>query len=442
MNSAIRTKLAVMMFLQYVIYGAWLPLLGTYIGEEYLKFTPGQQGWVFNAFAIASITGMFFGGQLVDRYFAQEKFLAFSHLIGGLAMLGLIFPTTFWPFFGLMLLHCFFYVPTMSVTNSIAFANIKDAQKDFGFIRVWGTVGWIAVAWPFVFILIDWGRVPSLGESSGLISWLGTALGTLKSGDAMREALTSTFAVSGVASLILAAFSLTLPHTPPPKSATSFAPIEAFKLLRVPAILVLFCVTFLDSLVHYMYFFWTGRYLMLIGLPVNWVTPAMSIGQVAEIATMAGLGLVLKKLGWRTTMILGLLGHVIRFGIYSIGTPETLWLVIVSNIVHGFAYAFFFATVYIFVDENFPKDVRTSAQSLFNLLILGLGPLASNFLSAALGDAFLPQEGAASAAFLAAYHKVFLVPLSLGALATLMLAVFFHPRAKEPVPEEVPVLVS
>jgi hypothetical protein len=197
-------------------------------------------------------------------------------------MLGLIFPTTFWPFFGLMLLHCFFYVPTMSVTNSIAFANIKDAQKDFGFIRVWGTIGWIAVAWPFVFIPIDWAHVPSMNEAGGFIAWIGKALGTLKEGEAMRQALTSTFAISGVASLILAAFSLTLPHTPPPKSASSFAPAEAFKLLKVPAILVLFVVTFIDALVHYQYFFWTSRYLPSIGLPENWVTPAMSIGQIAE----------------------------------------------------------------------------------------------------------------------------------------------------------------
>ena len=90
MNSAIRAKLSVMMLLEYVIYGAWLPLLGLYIAD-YLKFTDDQVGWVFNAFAIASITGMFFGGQLVDRYFAQEKFLAFSHLVGGLAMLGLAY---------------------------------------------------------------------------------------------------------------------------------------------------------------------------------------------------------------------------------------------------------------------------------------------------------------------------------------------------------------
>ncbi len=437
MNSAIRTKLAVMMFLEYVIYGAWLPLLGLYTAD-YLKFTSDQVGWVFNAFAIASITGMFFGGQLVDRYFAQEKFLAFSHLVGGVAMLGLTYQTKFWPFFGLMLLHCFFYVPTMSVTNAIAFANIKDAQKDFGFIRVWGTIGWIAVAWPFVFIQVDWASVPSMDQAGGFVAWLGKALGTLKTGAAMSEALASTFTVAGIASLVLAAFSLALPHTPPPKSATSFAPAEAFKLLKVPAILVLFVVTFIDSLVHYQYFFWTSRYLPSIGLPNNWIAPAMSIGQVAEILTMAGLGLVLKRLGWRTTMILGLLGHVVRFGIYSIGTRDTLWLVILSNVVHGAAYAFFFATVYIFVDENFPKDVRTSAQSLFNLLILGLGPLASNFLSAKLATALLPGEGAEPAAMLAAYHKVFLVPLALGALATLLLALFFHPRARSPYPRRCP----
>ena len=298
MNSSIRFKLSVMMFLEYVIYGAWLPLLGLYMGEKYLKFTPGQQGWVFNAFAIAAITGMFFGGQLVDRYFAQEKFLAFSHLIGGLAMLALAYQKSFWPFFGLMMLHCFFFVPTMSVTNSIAFANITDAQKDFGFIRVWGTVGWIAVAWPFVFIPIDWAE-RTIHRTNGWDSSRGsrTALGTLKEGLARpRRRLPAPLPVSGVASLVLAAFSLTLPHTPPPKTGgSSFAPLGALKLLRVPSILVLFIVTFLDSLVHYSYFFWTSRYLPDIGLAENWITPAMSIGQVAEIATMAGLGLVVLK---------------------------------------------------------------------------------------------------------------------------------------------------
>ncbi len=117
-----------------------------------------------------------FGGQLADRYFEQSKFLAFSHLIGGIAMLGLIYTKTFWPMFFVMLLHCFFYVPTMSVTNAIAFANIKDAQKDFGFIRVWGTIGWIAVSWPFIFIPIDWAKVPSRRRGRGrhFLDWTGS----------------------------------------------------------------------------------------------------------------------------------------------------------------------------------------------------------------------------------------------------------------------------
>lgn len=441
MNSSIRAKLSVMMFLEYVVYGSWLPLLGLYIGNKYLNFTDDQQGWVFNAFAIASLTGMFFGGQLADRYFAQERFLAFSHLIGGLAMIGLAYQKTFWPFFGLMLLHCFFYVPTMSVTNAIAFANIKDAQKDFGFIRVWGTVGWIAASWPLIFIPIDWAKVPSVEQAGGVISWLGTALGTLKTGPAMEAVLATTFTAAGIASLALAAFCLVLPHTPPShKAGSSFAPLVAFKLLAVPAILVLFIVTLLDALVHYSYFYWASRYLSHIGMAENWISPSMCIGQIAEIVTMAILGTVLKRLGWRTTMILGILGHAIRFGIYSIGNHELLWLVILSNIMHGFAYAFFFATVYIYVDENFPKDVRTSAQSLFNLLILGFGPFLSNLLSARLGVFFKTADGAGTESI--NYGQLFLVPMGLALVAAAILAIFFHPKANDPVPEEVPVLVN
>jgi nucleoside transporter len=431
MNSGIRSKLSVMMFLEYVIWGAWLPLLGDYM-TNFLGYDGIQRAWVFNAFAIASLTGMFFGGQLADRYMAQEKFLAISHFLGGLAMFALAFQTQYWPFFLLMLVHCFFYVPTLSVTNAIAFANLKDPQKEFGYVRVWGTIGWIAAAWPLIFIPIDWAKVPSMNETGGVIQWLGAALGTLKEGDALKSAMSGTFIVSGIASMILAAFCLTLPHTPPgKKEGSAFAPLEALKLLSVPAILVLFVVTFLDSLVHYCYFFWTSTFLPAIGLPRNWTAVAMSVGQIAEIATMAYLGFFLKRLGWRTTMILGILGHVVRFGIYAIGSRDTLWLVILSNIVHGFAYAFFFATVYIFVDENFPKDVRTSAQSLFNLLILGLGPFLGNFLWGWLGDLF--KEGDT-----VQWGKLFMVPLIFGLVAAGILAMFFHP-SREVKPEEVPV---
>jgi nucleoside transporter len=463
MNSAIRGRLAIMMFLQYVIWGAWLPLLNLYL-EKYLGFDGDQRAWITNAFAIASLTGWLFGGQLADRYFEQSKFLAFSHLIGGLSMLGLAFlkqivPTPdpappagnfqylFWPMFGLMLLHCFFYVPTLSVTNAIAFANLKDAQKDFGFVRVWGTIGWIAASWPFIFILADWAQIPSLGDV-GFIAWLGKVCGTVKTGPAMEASLSSTFLVAGVVSLVLAAFCLTLPRTPPKQGESSFAPFESFRYLAVPAILVLFVVTFFDSLVHYCYFFWSSPFYSKIGLAENWIAPAMSIGQIAEISTMAFLGFFLKRLGWRLTMILGVLGHVIRFGIYSLGAQhagESTWiaLVILSNVVHGFAYAFFFATVYIFVDENFPTDVRTSAQSLFNLLILGVGPMVGNVLWGKLGDSLTKEVAGPDGVMtkVTDFSTLFLYPLGFGLLAAAILVLFFHPpkavkKATDPVPAE------
>src|SRR5262245_46322375 len=153
MKSPHRAKLFIMMVLEFFIWGAWLPKIFGYLPS--LGFTPGEQSWILNAFPIAAIVGLFFSNQFADRNFAAEKFLAFSQLIAGMAMIGFGFTKAFWPFFGLMLLHCLVYVPTISITNSIAFSNMKDS-KEFGVVRMGGTIGWILAAWPFTFILVDW----------------------------------------------------------------------------------------------------------------------------------------------------------------------------------------------------------------------------------------------------------------------------------------------
>src|SRR4030095_2286964 len=157
MNSQIRFKLFLMMVLEFFIWGAWLPLIFGYLPS--LGFTPAEQSWILNAFTIAAIVGMFFSNQFADRNFSAAKFLAFSHLVGGLAMLGLAFTKEFWPFFGLMLVHCLLYVPTISITNSIAFTKMKDDQQELGIVRMGGTIGWIMAAWPMTFILVDWDKV-------------------------------------------------------------------------------------------------------------------------------------------------------------------------------------------------------------------------------------------------------------------------------------------
>lgn len=450
MNTSTRIKLFVMMVLEFVIWGAWLPLIYGYLPS--LGFTPLQQSWVLNAFPIAAIVGMFFSNQFADRNFAAERFLAFSHFVGGAAILALAFIKTspealdflkqhenaawnplapFWPFFGLMMIHCLLYVPTLSICNSIAFASMKDAQKEFGGIRMGGTIGWVLAAWPFTFILVDWDKVHA-ANPAGLVAWLGTVLSSGLSGEALQQATRSTYIVAGIASFVLAIYSFTLPHTPPKKAGEGavekLAWLEALKLLKKPFVLVLWIVTLVDSFLLYCYFNWTGSFLGTAhaaggpGIPGNWIMPVMSIGQVMEILTMLVLGVTLKRLGWRVTMIIGILGHSARFAIYAF-FPQSPALIVLVQLVHGVCYAFFFATVYIFVDTYFPKDVRASAQGLFNVMIFGLGNIAANLICPWLKQSVYTVGDQTN------YTSLFLVPTAVSVIAALCLAVLFRPPA-------------
>lgn len=425
MGKGTHIKLFVMMLLEFFIWGAWLPLIFGYLPS--LGFSEIQQSLILNAFPFAAILAMFFSNQFADRNFAAEKFLAFSHLVGGLAILGCAFTTSFPVFFALMLVHCVLYVPTISITNSIAFTNMKDATKEFGIVRMGGTIGWILAAWPFTFILVDWEKVKAANPQDA-VAWLGAVLGNGLTGDAMQAGTRWTYIVAGIASLVLAVFSLTLPHTPPKPAAPGEGGstwMQAFGLLSVPYIFVLWLVTFIDAFVHNCFFNWTGQFLGTptaqggVGIPGNWIMPIMSIGQIAEILTMFILGWTLKNLGWRTTMVFGILGHAARFAVFAF-LPEYPWLIVTVNVLHGVCYAFFFATVYIFVDEFLPKDMRSSAQGLFNFMILGVGALVANFACPQIKAMMTTEAGTD-------FKTLFLVPCGAAVLATLALAIFFHP---------------
>ncbi|MFM8283437.1 MAG: MFS transporter [Planctomycetaceae bacterium] len=394
-------KLWLMMVLEFAIWGAWLPLIWGYMGKDGLAFSDAQQAWVGSAFAIASIVGILFSSQFADRTFAAEKFMAVSHLIGGLAILGMYWAKDFPTFFGLMLVHSLLYVPTISVSNSIAFAHLKNAKREFGLVRMGGTIGWILVAWPLYFILQG------------------------KTGADAVAASRNIFLVSGLISLVLAAYSLTLPHTPPRATSldgeNGLASLKAARLLAKPYLLVLFVVTFLDAMIHNGYFLLAGGFLGSdkVGIKPEWIMPVMSIGQVAEIATMAVLGAVLAKFGWKLTMILGILGHAARFAVFAF-MPQNQAMIIAVQVLHGICYAFFFATLYIFIDEVFPKDVRSSAQSLFNLLVLGLGDLAAKWF-------FIPLQSSLTVDGSTDYRRLFLVPAGLSLFSALLLLICFWP---------------
>jgi hypothetical protein len=302
---------------------------------------------------------------------------------------------------------------------------------------VGGTIGWILAAWPFTFIFVDWAKVHE-SNPVGFTAWLGTVLNSGLVGDALQAAVPWTFIVAGISSFVLAAYSLTLPHTPPKKveaGSDRLAWLEAVKLLRHPFVMILWLVTLIDSFVLYAYFNWTATFLVTpkaahgVGVSGNWIMPIMSIGQVMEILTMFVLGATLKRLGWKLTMIIGILGHAARFGIYAFYPEATP--VIVIQLVHGICYAFFFATVYIFVDEHFPKDVRASAQGLFNAVILGIGALLANFVCPILLADVFTQDKVTN------FRGLFMVPLVASLVGAVALAFFFHPpKRQEPVAGE------
>jgi MFS family permease len=276
-----------------------------------------------------------------------------------------------------------------------------------------------------------------MDQEGGFVNWLGAALGTSLSGQALNQGKAWAFLAAGIASILLAVFSLTLPHTPPKPALDadkSLAWLEAMKLLRYPFLFVLFIVTYIDATVHDGFFYFAFTYLGKVGVPSNWIQPAMSVGQIAEIATMAFLGVVLKNLGWRTTMIIGILGHTVRFAVFAL-VPDPIAAVAV-NVLHGICYAFFFATLYILVDEVFPKDARTSAQGLFNFLILGLGPITSRYLWPALEKANTTADG------IVQYNPLLFYPSGAALFAAVLLLLFFHPPKSAAEMEPVPAGVA
>jgi MFS family permease len=404
----VQVRLFLMMVLQLAVWGAWAPKLFPYMGL--LGFAPWQQSLVGSCWGVAALAGMFFSNQFADRNFAAERFMAVSHALSGLALIGVAFSSTFWPFFACYMIYSLLYVPTLSVSNSIAFANLKDPAKQFGAVRMGGTVGWMLVSWPFIFLL---GAEADIEQ----IRWI--------------------FLVAAIVSFALAAYSLTLPHTPPRREAEGVDKLawrRAVKLLGVPFVGVLFAVTFIDSVIHNGYFVMADGFLTnRVGIAGNLSMVVLSLGQLAEIGTMLILGPVLVKLGWKLTMIIGVLGHAARFAVFAF-FADSLPVIVAVQLLHGVCYAFFFATVYIFVDAVFPKDVRSSAQGLFNLLILGIGSVVASFLFPTLIGRLTTKVTDISGAEtqIVDYQTLFLVPTGMALAAVVILALFFRPPTRAP----------
>lgn len=385
------------MFFQYFIWGVWLPLLFDYLGPQGLNFSGTQQTLILVSFPVAAVFSVFFGNQFADRNFDAEKFLSLSHFLSGLTMVGLYFSSAFLPFLIFMWAHALLFVPTISVANSVLFAAMQHPQAEYGRVRLGGTFGWMSASWPMFFLLSD---------------------------DPMATG--NTFMVAAVASFVFALFSLKLPHTPANKSAQGLAWWRAIKTLTNPFVFVLWIVVMLDSSIHDLYFMWAGSFIASIGVDAKWIMPIMSIGQLSEIASMFAIGAVLAKLGWKWTLTIGLSGQVARFALFAFFPHPAL--VILGIALHGMLYAFFFATVFIFVDEFLPKEIRASAHGVFNLMLLGGGPVISRLIAPRLFQQHSIQTVVGNTVD---FSTLFLYPLAISIAAILLLLLVFRPPQNE-----------
>lgn len=369
------TRLALMMFLQYAVWGAWLPIVGTYL-SQHLGFTPGEITWVVGtAGAVGALLAPFIAGQIADRFFSAERFLAIAMIAGGVVIFVLADRRTYAEWLWLSVLYSVIYMPTIPLSNSLAFAHLRHPEVQFPPVRMWGTIGWIAVSWVFPMVWLQTGLKPQ---------WMPPFLVGSEVPDVLPR-LADAFRLSGILSVLYGLYCFTLPHTPPHKSGQKIAFVKAFRLLGRPGLAVLTLAALPIAIIHTLYFVNTSAFLTsLPGVRAADVQPAMSIGQFSEIFVLAGLGLLLRSLGFRTVLALGCAAYVLRFAIFALGAPT--WLVVGSQALHGVCFACFYAAAFIYVERVSPADVRHSAQTVFGIVILGIGPLLAGPVGDAIGD--------------------------------------------------------
>ncbi len=368
-------RLCLMMFLQYAVWGVWMPILPRYL-KEVLGFSGYEVGWIAaTAAAIGAICAPFIGGQLADRYFATQKYLSVTLVLGGIINLILAEQTTFSAWLSLSIVYAILFIPTLGLTNSLAMSHLSDPKRQFPLVRVWGTVGWIAAGWLFsmIWLTIDVRFHPLPPFFAG----------TDPPNAALRIA--DAFRASGVLSIFYGLYCLTLPDTPPkPDAENPIALSEVAVVFCRPSMWVLLSVSVLLAATHKLYFLQTSNFLKeALGLSEASILPAMSIGQFAEILVMAGLGTMITRWGFRIVLTIGAACYFLRFLIFgSLWLPE--WFIISSQVLHGLCFACTFAGAFIYIDRIAPQDARHSAQTAFMLLILGIGPILGGVLSGAL----------------------------------------------------------
>ena len=398
MYKAIKTRLAVMMFLQYVVMGAIWPIISLYL-KQVLGFSGTQTGTVLAMSAVAAFVAPVVGACVADRWISAERLLSLCHFCAALAMGLISLQTRFGAVAALYLAYTIFMGPTVPLTNAITFLHAPNGQKNIGSTRVWGTVGWVVVAWGFGYV------------------WLGKTAGDTIDVSRLPDALK----LSAMASLALGMYGLTLPNAGKRiQGKVRLIPMESIRVLLQPQVLLISGVSLFIGIIDRYYYFGTALFLKHRGFSEATIMPVMSLGQIAEIVAMCMLARLLTSLGTKRTLLLGLLAEIVRFGTFAFGTSTVM--ILIGNACHGLAYTFYFTAVYITIDTFCDKQSRTGLHQLFTIITSGFGALSANLLGGYCLDRFV------NAPVVADYRLFWGVPLAMAVVSFVILAVFLKGR--------------
>ena len=368
-------RLSVMMFLQFGIQGAWLPLLFGFL-RNHRGIPDMTVGNILAVGAIGAMLSPLIAGQIADRYLNAERVMALLHFVGAAVVLRIAYATNPNELYLHSFVYGLLYTPTLALVNAISFRHLPDAGRDFGKVRVWGTAGWIVTG-----IAIGQWLLFKAGNDKGL----------------QFQYMADAMKLSAILGVVLGVYSFTLPATPPAPGKQKFAPAEALReILRQPLV-TLFLLTFVVAALHSFFFARAAEYLTAGRMelaPDSWVNKIfgvggaglMTVGQISEVVVLACMPLVIPRVPRKVLFAVGLAAYAARFFLFAY-FPYA-WAVIPALALHGIVFGCFFFLVFITIDEHVTKDVRSSAQNVFNLIIFGFGVILGNWFSGWLGQRY------------------------------------------------------